>query len=246
MLLVLLFTLAVGCILVMLRIVSLLHRPRPPSRSIEDPTHLLIVLGSGGHTAEMLAILRNLDPEKITKRTYIVSSGDHFSAELAQSFEDDLASRALPNARPKMRSRILTVPRARKIHQSIVTTPLSSAWCFVFCVKAIVLPWDRPAGDESHAWRPNLPSQTPDIILTNGPATGVIVVLASLVLRFVGLGGSKHGMRSIYVESWARVKRLSLSGRILLRLVDRFIVQWDSLKIATGAKAENLGCLVGG
>lgn len=33
----------------------------------------------------------------------------------------------------------------------------------------------------------------------------------------------------IYVESWARVRQLSLSGKILRFLVDRFFLQWETL-----------------
>src|SRR6185437_3439426 len=54
--------------------------------------HLLIVLGSGGHTAEMLNILSTSlaslqAPFNFTCRTYIVSSGDSFSAQKAHEFE---------------------------------------------------------------------------------------------------------------------------------------------------------------
>lgn len=51
-------------------------------------------------------------------------------------------------------------------------------------------------------------------------------------------------MRSIYVESWARVNGLSLSGKILVALgaVDRVLVQWEGL--AQKGKGEFRGCLV--
>lgn len=85
----------------------------------------------------------------------------------------------------------------------------------------------------------------PDLILVNGPATGTIVVLASLVLRFFEVWGCnwKGKMRTIYVESWARVKRLSLSGRLLEFVVDRFLVQWPQLE-RPGGRAEFVGVLV--
>jgi hypothetical protein len=38
-----------------------------------------------------------------------------------------------------------------------------------------------------------------------------------------------HSPRVIYVESWARVKSLSLSGKILKHIVDKFVVQWDEV-----------------
>ena len=44
-------------------------RPAPGTREPGTPTRLLVVLGSGGHTAEMLAMLRGLDVRKWTHRT---------------------------------------------------------------------------------------------------------------------------------------------------------------------------------
>jgi beta-1,4-N-acetylglucosaminyltransferase len=35
--------------------------------------------------------------------------------------------------------------------------------------------------------------------------------------------------KCVYVESVARTKTLSLSGRILYHIVDRFVVQWPGL-----------------
>lgn len=100
----------------------------------------------------------------------------------------------------------------------------------------------------------------PDLILTNGPGTGVCVVLAAIILLCLGLSGPQkltddassleekpyHNsgrMRTIYVESWARVRTLSLSGTILLPLVDRFLVQWPNA-VDAGSRAEYVGALV--
>ena len=86
-------------------------------------------------------------------------------------------------------------------------------------------------------------SATPDLILVNGPGTAVIVVFASLILRFLALDRSawarvRRPTRTIYIESWARVKKLSLSGRILAGTgaVDRMLVQWEPLKGKAGAE----------
>ena len=56
--------------------------------------------------------------------------------------------------------------------------------------------------------------------------------------------GTSGKMRSIYIESWARVKGLSLSGRILVATgaVDRVLVQWEGL--AGTGRGEFRGCLV--
>ena len=59
----------------------------------------------------------------------------------------------------------------------------------------------------------------------------MIVVLASLLLLIFGLAPleGQAAMRSVYIESWARVRTLSLSGKILRWMVGRFLVQWPGL-----------------
>ncbi|KAF2759652.1 oligosaccharide biosynthesis protein Alg14 like protein, partial [Pseudovirgaria hyperparasitica] len=197
-------------ILLTTRLLAILpsSRAKPAPRIRGSPTHILIVLGSGGHTAEMLTILRDLDPSTYTNRTYVVGSGDAFSASHARKFEAQLEQRhAKTGGTCTWRYAIVTVPRARRVHQSLLTTPVSALQCLWCCLQLLR----------------NAEAGYPDLILTNGPGTGVIVVLASLVLRLCNVGGasSQDKMRTLYIESWARVKSLSLSGRLLLRVVDR-------------------------
>jgi beta-1,4-N-acetylglucosaminyltransferase len=234
---------------------------RPPP-SEEHPTHLCVVLGSGGHTAEMLTMLRNYPSllADYTYRTYIVSAGDSLSAIKASDFEKELAAseeetksatEELPDVpSPPPKYDIITITRARRVHQSIFTTPMTVTLCLRDCLKVL----SGTHKDQSHAASAHT---SPDLILTNGPGTGVCVVVASIILLFFGAGGSSHDgayhssgeMRTIYIESWARVKTLSLSGWILKPLVDRFVVQWASLQRKEGEKerggrAEFVGPLV--
>ena len=165
--------------------------------------HLLIVLGSGGHTSEMISLLTTLGHEYLNKRfsrrTYMVTSGDHFSIERARSFEAQSQT-------SNVRWSVNVVHRARKVHQPIYTTPASAFRCYLDCVRIMA-------------------RDPPDLVFLNGPGTAVVVVLAGLSLMIFGAG---H-IRTVYVESWARVKTLSLSGRILRWMVSRFLVQWRAL-----------------
>lgn len=192
----------------------------------------------------MLSLLTSLNPAHYTYRSYVIGSGDDFSAGKAQEFERGLT------AKEKKKQEIVsfrvkdgegmtgisrrdyslhTVPRARQIHQPLLTSPLSSLRCLCACLKLLY-------------WHPN---GYPDLILTNGPATSLILILASTILRyfsFLPRTGPARGlvrghtssdkMRVIYVESWARVKRPSLSGKIIVRcgLCDRVLVQWKGLQ----------------
>ncbi|KAL4881459.1 oligosaccharide biosynthesis protein Alg14 like protein [Aspergillus karnatakaensis] len=227
------------------------NTPVPKWRLPRSPIHLLVVLGSGGHTAEMLSMLRRmrLDPMKYTYRTYVVSYGDHFSAAKAVEFESNLTGHG---AGPASYC-IVTVPRARHVHQSYLTAPFSTLQSFWSCL--LVLRGLHPDQHQNELPR-QLPTPYPDLILTNGPATAVCVILAAKLLRgwhyclsilfparkhshqrsMIGAGADRKAspsqdvrLRTIFVESWARVKTLSLSGKILLPFADRFLVQWPAL-----------------
>ncbi|KAK8158613.1 oligosaccharide biosynthesis protein Alg14-like protein, partial [Phyllosticta citrichinensis] len=211
------------------------------------PTRLLVVLGSGGHTAEMMAMLGNLDKARFLRswshRTYVVSEGDALSAERAREWEESLMVKG--GELEIGTYDIQLVPRARKIHQSLLTTPYSSLRCLAACHAILRSPFASPAIESSTAPQ-HQATFFPNLILTNGPGTGVIVVLAALLMRFCDLGDLDRTsrIRTIYVESWARVKRLSLSGRLLVRVVDRFLVQWETLLDKTAGRGEYLGVLI--
>lgn len=284
------FALAVSVTLLVvatLRLLAILPNARteaPAWRKRPIATRVLIVLGSGGHTHEMFHLLRDLDTRKYTHRTYVVSSGDAFSAQRAAEFERGLEDREkqrhikrqdndapttnvdikvtgtngtsqkqlldstkqekIPCLGPDHYN-IAIIPRARKIHQPLLTTPLTCLWTLLSCFAPLyrappLLPNQPPATTYEHA-----AADLPDLIITNGPATAVILILASLILRFFNVRGanSRGKCKTMYVESFARVKTLSLSGKILLRIVDRFVVQWEELEGA-GGRAEFWGVLV--
>jgi beta-1,4-N-acetylglucosaminyltransferase len=215
----------------------------------------------------MFALLRDLDTQKYTHRTYVVSSGDAFSAQRAAAFERELEERATskrseeqekgvgkpgpmpriaPTGQTEVKQRqeakhhvgprhytIATIPRARRVHQPLYTTPFSALQTLLSAF-SLFLSTSGP----DHLALPNL-------VVTNGPATAVIVVLAAFILRFFNIRGaeSESLCRTVYVESFARVKTLSLSGKLLVRVVDRFLVQWEELEGYAG-RAEYCGILV--
>lgn len=202
------------------------NRAPPKARTRSDASHLMIVLGSGGHTAEMIAMLATLDTASYTQRTYIVSSGDGFSARKAKELEEELDTRReIAKREAEFSYTIITVPRARRIHQPLYTTPITVLQCLFSCLRLLCA------------------KGYPDVIVTNGPATGCIVVVASVILRFLDLNGanSRNTMRTVYAESFARVKTLSLTGWLLQNVVDRFGVQWPDL---AASRREYWGILV--
>lgn len=234
------------------RLLAIIQPIRGPPRAHRrgKATHLMIVLGSGGHTAEMLAMLKTMDTVSYSHRSYIVSAGDPLSVERARHFEaklEESCQKALSQQKYDGKSlregvqkaygsySISVVPRARKIHQSLLTTPFS---CLNTFRSTLGLLRNPPSKGKA------VP-KAPDLILTNGPATSAIVIFSSLILRFLDVFGEDHGRtRIVFVESMARIHSLSLSAKCVAFVVDRLIVQWESLKGAAFGRAEYGGPIV--
>ena len=98
------------------------------------------------------------------------------------------------------------VPRARAIGQSYFTSIFTSIMSFMYC---IALAFEI----------------CPDLIICNGPGTCIPVVIACRCVNIMLF----RRTRVIFVESFARVKHLSLTGKLMQYLADRLIVQWPLL-----------------
>ncbi|RLM79845.1 hypothetical protein C2845_PM12G19420 [Panicum miliaceum] len=151
---------------------------QPSSRSPTAGLRCLIVLGSGGHTAEMMNIVTALQKDRFTPRYYVAALTDNMSLQKAQVYEQSLiqvesGEKIIKNAH------FMQIYRSREI----------------FC---------------------------------NGPGTCFPLCVCAFVLKVLGLGWSSI----FYIESIARVKKLSLSGLLLykLRIADQFYVQWPQLQ----------------
>lgn len=191
----------IGSILVSLLFRAIwVFRSPPPERRVAR--RVLVVLGSGGHTGEMLMVLRNLPKaEWSPKRVkYVVSETDKDSAGAAERFEMAHIGR---------RAEIAVIPRAREVGQSYFTSIFTTLRA-LFASLMIVF------------------DETPDVILTNGPGVCVPIVAANFLVALLFQGRRRAIVA--YFESFTCVSHLSLSGKILLPLfADLFTVQWPAL-----------------
>lgn len=103
-----------------------LSNPRNPNE-----TKVMILLGSGGHTGEMIRLLESVDMSKFFHRTWIATSGDSTSFSKAQLYEQSLKS--LDESYT-----FNEIPRARKVGQSWLTTIFSSLLCLHSCFQIII------------------------------------------------------------------------------------------------------------
>ncbi|KAI5927899.1 glycosyltransferase family 1 protein [Camillea tinctor] len=195
--------------------------------------YVAIVCGSGGHTAEMIQMIeRSIRPEKSCHRRWVIGRGDENSYHKVMTFERRLLRRFSKNNFRSGTFDIVWFDRARAVHQSWLTTPFTAITSFLGIFSILVAPPIPPCAPKF---------RFPGVIVTNGPGTGFLILLAARVLKILLVVPRSH-MRTIYVESWARVKSLSLTGKLIRRckLADLFIVQSRQLAQQQGIFAENL------
>jgi beta-1,4-N-acetylglucosaminyltransferase len=199
----------IAAIAVLLVLFALMSRKkaRPP---VSGARRVLVVLGSGGHTTEMLTLLKAFD-----------SNLWHFVFVLA-STDSTSETRVLKLFGPAVFERI---PRSREVGQSYVSSILSTFISLLYCITVIVR------------------NDRFDAILCNGPGTCIPLCILFWILNLLRfILGFPDRTRIVFVESFCRVKTLSLSGKILYRIADRFVVQWPQLK-KMYPRAEYLGIL---
>jgi beta-1,4-N-acetylglucosaminyltransferase len=163
----------------------------------------------------MLTLLGKFNLQRYSPRRYIVAATDKMSGQKANAFETS-------NEDQSSNYEIVAIPRSREVGQSFSSSIWTTLVATCYAMHAVL-------------------SFRPDVVLTNGPGTACPIVIAALLGKLLGI--SSPGI--VYIESIARVKHLSLTGKILyhLRLTDEFLVQWEELKTAH-PRAVNAGRLM--
>jgi beta-1,4-N-acetylglucosaminyltransferase len=127
----LLLTCCVITLVAILRVVFVVHQINTRRNSLERPVRstapikTLVVLGSGGHTTEMLQLLSNLDPNRYKPLIYVVADTDDTSERRFKAFG---------GRQPDV---VCIIPRSREVGQSYLTSIGSTLYSFLFCFKLI-------------------------------------------------------------------------------------------------------------
>ncbi|KAF9926687.1 RNA helicase [Linnemannia zychae] len=242
-------------VIVAIRLWSSLPQNRPRNKSLRSQNikasvcTTTIFLGSGGHTAEMLQLVSGLDTNRYTPRHYVVGWDDNSSAEKVHRLEAYFASKRVNNSSREARSKVNgannvnsdiisngdytvhRIPRSRYVHQSMLTTPFTLAKSLFVAMPMIkrltclsrsetLITEDSSAGMHGYSRK--------SVLLMNGPGTCLALALAVIGARMAGVA-DELTPDLVFVESFARVKTLSLAGKLLYPLCDTFLVQWPGL-----------------
>ncbi|XP_055370954.1 UDP-N-acetylglucosamine transferase subunit ALG14 homolog [Condylostylus longicornis] len=175
------------------------------------PARTLIVLGSGGHTAEMVEIVKNLDKTKYTPRVYVVANTDKTSKNKIKNIEEALSDKSFE---------LYEIHRSREVKQNYFSSVFSTLLAILSAFPLIY-------------------KIQPDLVLCNGPGTCVPICLVAFLFRKMHI--IPKSCKIVFLESYCRVNTISLTGKILLHIVDMFVVQWPQLE---SGKTQYLGKLM--
>ncbi|KAJ9138592.1 UDP-N-acetylglucosamine transferase subunit ALG14 [Pleurostoma richardsiae] len=200
-----------------------------PDTSKLPAVYFLYVLGSGGHTTEMVEMIKHkFRGSKNLHRRYLITTGDRHSQNKELELEAIIHDAYVMGTGGTYDTMLVT--RARAVHQSFFTSIFTTLMCAFEIIAALtMIPEKRPKDQYGEAFR------YPHVIVTNGPGTGFIVCLVAQVLKIFYLA-PENRLKMVYVESWARIKSLSLTGKLFYwtDIADLFVVQSDSLSKVTG------------
>ncbi|XP_049848829.1 UDP-N-acetylglucosamine--N-acetylmuramyl-(pentapeptide) pyrophosphoryl-undecaprenol N-acetylglucosamine transferase 1-like isoform X2 [Schistocerca gregaria] len=121
----------------------------------------IIVLGSGGHTAEMLKFLKTLKVELLGERVYVIAGSDIGSLSKIMEFENGVEH-----------LNIEYIPRSREVGQSYFTSVFTTLYSMLYCTLVI----EKVA---------------PDLVIANGPGTCLPILFCAWIHKTLGLSRCK-------------------------------------------------------
>lgn len=141
------------CILIPTRIIYLIFIKHNKPKQRSYPAKTMIILGSGGHTAEMLRIVKHLDVKNYSPRVYIYAQTDKLSAEKVKDLEYDNKD-----------YKVIDIYRSREVRQSYFTSILTTVLATLNSFPIL--------------WKEN-----PELILCNGPGTCVPLCIIAFLCK---------------------------------------------------------------
>ena len=168
------------------------------------PARTMVVLGSGGHTAEMMRVLRVMPLDRFDPLLFVVASSDSTSEVQLRNCPVLQPIFAATDSSPPL---FLRIPRSREVKQSYLSSVFTTLRSLVVSTKLIF-------------------RHRPHLLLCNGPGTCLPLMVSAFVAKVLGWCDT----HITFVESFCRVQTLSLCGHLVLPICDRFVVLWPQLQ----------------
>lgn len=154
--------------LVLARILFLIHKITTGHskyvKKVKSNYKTIICIGSGGHTTEMLKLIKDMDCKKYYPRYYFVARSDTTSVAKIQNFEK--------NKSQTDGYKIIKIPRSRVVHQSYLTSILTTSFSIIYSFPIVC-------------------TIRPDLVLCNGPGTCIPICGITFLLKASFIANSK-------------------------------------------------------
>lgn len=151
--------------------------------------NVLFILGSGGHTAQMIELSKEL--KKNINYIYVIQNGDTISKSKI----------IYPGKK-------IYVNRPRELKDNKLNSVFKTTKLFFKALNIIN-------------------KNKIDVVITAGPGIAIPFCYAGKLL----------GKKIIFIESWSRISKKSISGKLIYPISDLFFVQWkENLKNYPRAK----------
>lgn len=148
------------CFLFLLRLYIVLKTGSNFKPGAKGSVSVLVVAGSGGHTAEILRLMESLGPD-YAPRSYVIADSDKMSKERICTFEKS-------KGHTESEFTVFQIPRSREVRQSWSSSVLSTLNALRYSLPLVL-------------------KLRPDMVLCNGPGTCVPLCAAALLLGIMGL-----------------------------------------------------------
>ncbi|EFC43320.1 predicted protein [Naegleria gruberi] len=133
------------------------------NKKLSSPSSIiktLVVLGSGGHTGEMMDVIQTLDPKRY-KLEFVLADTDSTSEKFVRNLLKDKT-----DFEPLS---FHYIPRSREVHQSYFTSIFTTLKALFYTTVITNV------------------NINPDLIIVNGPGTCIPVCLSAYLTRFLGI-----------------------------------------------------------
>jgi len=162
---------------------------------------IMIILGSGGHTGEILLMIKKLDFNKFSS-CYFVSSHNDKNSENKTKESIDM------NNFKNTKFQFIKIYRARNVGQSFISSIPTTIYSLFQSLFILI-------------------KTRPNMVVSNGPGVAFPIIIIGYILKILMI---LYEFKIMFIESYCRSKSISLCGKLVEPFCDRFIVLWKNLE----------------
>ncbi|TIA88575.1 hypothetical protein E3P99_02511 [Wallemia hederae] len=190
-----------------------------------DKVAVSVMLGSGGHSTELVKMIDALSFKRYTPRLWLIHTGDTLSTNKVVELENFKQTSATLDWTDSGYYAINYLHRLRQVGEGYLNLPMNFFICLIQCLSLAILPpadISSPTSTRSNSVTDAPTPQLGELLIMNGPSTCIPLITAVWIAKLIGIPHPKM----VYIESWTRIENLSLTAKIVKPLVDTFVTQW--------------------